>query len=417
MTLITSTQFASASASGTDWRDTAKNVLEQLESIKTDGVNFNLGFVYISDELTADAVSIVNLFKSVTGVDHWVGCNGIGVFGGDQIHMDRPAIATMIAAMEDSSFSLFTTAAEGSEDTQHGFENWRNQNEALLAYVHGSSLGDHEPEAAIIDLSQDIKTFMVGGLSSSRQGHVHIADAVFEDGLSGVCFSTDVQISTALSQGCQPIGDLHSITKCDEHFIYEIDGCPPFEVFETDLRNFIQGKTSSDIDFEAIDENDPDGEGDNTDLPESFQNLMRGDVHVAFMVTGSDKKDFLVRNILGMDLEQDVLAVSHIPQVGDHIVFCHRDKHTIQSELSKMLLDLRARVIKERGEFNPKGAVYVSCLGRAVPESTKNEEETITELSIIQEIIGDVPLAGFYAGGEVSNQRLYGYTGIITLFF
>ena len=408
MALITSSKFASVSASGTDWRDTAKNVLEQLESIKTDGVKFNLGFVYISDELVADAVSIVNLFKSVTGIDHWIGCNGIGVFGSGLVHMGGPAISTMVTGMDEESFSFFTTASEGSEDTQHNFENWKQKNETVLAYMHGIPLGDSEPEAAIVDLSYQIKTFMVGGLSSSRQGHVHIAGAVFEEGLSGICFSSGLEISTALSQGCQPMGGLHTITKCDEHFIYEIDGYPPFEVFEGDLRSFIQGKTSAEIDFEAIDEH----EDDEAKFPEPFQNLMRGDIHIAFMVTGSDKKDFLVRNILGMDLEQNVLAVNYIPQVGDHIVFCHRDEETIQAELSTMLLDLRARVTKERGEFSPKGALYVSCLGRTMPEGMAN-----SELEIIREIIGEIPLAGFYASGEISNQRLYGYTGIITLFF
>ena len=30
--------------------------------------------------------------------------------------------------------------------------------------------------------------------------------------------------------------------------------------------------------------------------------------------------------------------------------------------------------------------------------------------------IGDVPLVGFFAGGEIANNRLYGYTGVLTVF-
>jgi small ligand-binding sensory domain FIST len=39
------------------------------------------------------------------------------------------------------------------------------------------------------------------------------------------------------------------------------------------------------------------------------------------------------------------------------------------------------------------------------------------EMSAVAQAIGDdVPLVGFYANGEISNNRVYGYTGVLTLF-
>ena len=38
------------------------------------------------------------------------------------------------------------------------------------------------------------------------------------------------------------------------------------------------------------------------------------------------------------------------------------------------------------------------------------------ELELISEILGEIPLAGFYANGEIAGNRLYGYTGVLTLF-
>ena len=38
------------------------------------------------------------------------------------------------------------------------------------------------------------------------------------------------------------------------------------------------------------------------------------------------------------------------------------------------------------------------------------------EIGLIREQLGDFPLVGFSAGGEISNARLYGYTGILVLF-
>ena len=43
----------------------------------------------------------------------------------------------------------------------------------------------------------------------------------------------------------------------------------------------------------------------------------------------------------------------------------------------------------------------------------------VDEMCVVLEAdraLGDVPLAGFYANGEISHNRLYGYTGVLTLF-
>ena len=38
------------------------------------------------------------------------------------------------------------------------------------------------------------------------------------------------------------------------------------------------------------------------------------------------------------------------------------------------------------------------------------------ELVMIKETLGDFPLVGFFANGEISNDQLYGYTGVLTVF-
>ena len=38
------------------------------------------------------------------------------------------------------------------------------------------------------------------------------------------------------------------------------------------------------------------------------------------------------------------------------------------------------------------------------------------EMALIRAGLGAVPLVGFYAGGEISNNRLYAYTGVLVLF-
>ena len=38
------------------------------------------------------------------------------------------------------------------------------------------------------------------------------------------------------------------------------------------------------------------------------------------------------------------------------------------------------------------------------------------ELKMISRALGEIPLVGFFANGEISHKRLYGYTGVLPVF-
>ena len=58
------------------------------------------------------------------------------------------------------------------------------------------------------------------------------------------------------------------------------------------------------------------------------------------------------------------------------------------------------------------GAIYVSCTGRGGPHFGGAS----AELQIIRRALGDVPLVGFFAAGEIAHDHLYAYTGVLTVF-
>ena len=64
------------------------------------------------------------------------------------------------------------------------------------------------------------------------------------------------------------------------------------------------------------------------------------------------------------------------------------------------------------GRAAHRGAIYVSCAGRGGPHFGGPS----AELKIVQHALGDVPLVGFFAGGEIARHHLYGYTGVLTVF-
>jgi small ligand-binding sensory domain FIST len=58
------------------------------------------------------------------------------------------------------------------------------------------------------------------------------------------------------------------------------------------------------------------------------------------------------------------------------------------------------------------GAIYVSCAGRGGAHFGAPS----AELALVRHALGDVPLVGFFAGGEIARANLYGYTGVLTVF-
>ena len=58
------------------------------------------------------------------------------------------------------------------------------------------------------------------------------------------------------------------------------------------------------------------------------------------------------------------------------------------------------------------GAIYVSCTGRGGAHFGGPS----AEMQVVRRALGDVPLVGFFAGGEIAHHHLYGYTGVLTVF-
>jgi small ligand-binding sensory domain FIST len=188
-----------------------------------------------------------------------------------------------------------------------------------------------------------------------------------------------VTIATRLTQGCSPVGPKHEVTSCQRNIIVTLDGKPALEVFLEDIGESMGG------DIERI----------------------GGHVFVGIAIPGSDTGDYIVRNLVGIDPSNKLVAIGEIVQAGASIMFCRRDAQTAQEDMARMLDS-----IKQGLYAPPRGAVYYSCLGRGASLFGPNSEE----LKMIRSALGDFPLVGFFCNGEISHNRLYAYTGVLTLF-
>jgi small ligand-binding sensory domain FIST len=115
----------------------------------------------------------------------------------------------------------------------------------------------------------------------------------------------------------------------------------------------------------------------------------------------------VVRNLVGLDTAHKLVAVGETVRPGRSIMFCRRDRGTASDDLDRMLTSIKSGLFRA-----PRGGVYFSCLGRGASLFGENSDE----LRIIRDRLGEVPIVGFFCNGEISHNRLYGYTGVLTLF-
>ncbi len=340
----------------------------------------NLGFIYSTDHHAENMSAIVERFVTQTNVRHWVGATGIGVLRSGHEDYECPAINVMVGAFPEDSFQVFSDAQGDLESFNRDHRPWFKSHFQTFAVVHGNPESAEVPRLipALSDALQG--GYLVGALSSSRGRNVQVADGPTTSDLSGVLFSEKVPVSTGLTQGCSPIGPQRTITRISQNIIFTIDDRPALEVFEEDIGEKLAQNLNS----------------------------VAGKIFAALPVVGSDTGDYLVRNIVGIDPQHKLLAIGDSVDTGDSILFCQRDRASAEEDLIRMLRDLKQR---STGSV-PRGGVYFSCLGRG--RHTFGEDSN--EMALIQSELGDVPLVGFFANGEIGHRRLYGYTGVLTLF-
>lgn len=367
--------FKAAVATGPDWGLVAKNCLQSLGG-PPEGANF--GLLYATGALAADLGSIVTFLRETTGIEHWSGTVGLGVAASGVEYHDQPALALLAAALPPDSFRVFADLSEGLGPLAGERQAWIARSQPTIAIVHGDPRNRHIAEI-VEAVSAETATFLVGGLSAGAADLPQIADRVTEGGLSGVLFSPGIPVVAGLSQGCTPIAAPRTVSDGEENVVKSIDDRPALEVFKEDIGELLA-----------------------RDL-----NRVGGYIYAGFPIAGTDTGDYLVRNITGVDPRQGWLAVGAEVEAGQRIVFCRRDHAAAVTDLKRMLAD-----VKDRAGGPPKAAVYVSCVARG-PHLFGADS---AELRLVRDALGDLPLVGFFANGEIFNNRLYGYTGVLTLF-
>jgi small ligand-binding sensory domain FIST len=381
--------FAHAHATHPDAHMALALAAAQIEAQRqSGGLQPTLGWLYFCEAYVPQAEALLAELRQRWPGVAWVGAAGPGICASGVEYFDEPALALMLAELPADQFRVFSGTRPLS--------GWP----AELLQVHVDP-ATPDLQELIAELAEQADSgYAFGGLAVGRKDTVHLADGVWRGGLSGVAFGSKLRVLSRVSQGCQPLGVERQITACDAHLLLELDGQPALDCLLQDLT--LPVLTQSNALREA--------------LPRFRKTLAgiskAGSTRAAGRGYGDE---VLVRHLVGIDPARRGVAIAEQLQVGQRLSFCERNPEAARRDLLRICTELRAE-----GEENPPadggpaiaGALYISCSGRGGPHFGAPSAEA----QWVQHGLGDVPLVGFFAGGEIAHANLYGYTGVLTVF-
>lgn len=419
--------FPYAHATHPQWGMAAGLVLAQLRAqITLHGYagNPTLALLYITDHYAAQAQEILaHLSAELPEITDWAGTVGVGIASNNVEYFDEPAMAVMLCELPSDQYRVFS----GVAPLGMAFE-------AHTALVHADA---QTPDLAELIEEMAARTdsgYLFGGLTASRGKSVQFAVAgdgtvkgqgaasgVFSGGLSGVAFGSGVNLVSRVTQGCLPLAGAHQVTAADKNVVLSLDGEPALTVMLRELNVTLDHPREALQAVRATLVGLTDQVRANA-VPSDSPTVTR---------TGNFGNDVLVRHIIGLDPGRAGVAVATPVHAGMELAFCQRNVQAARADLIRVCAEIREELEPQEqalesatalaaseAEAAPHpargiaGAIYVSCAGRG----GQHFGGPSAELQIIRRALGDVPLVGFFAGGEIARNHLYGYTGVLTVF-
>lgn len=232
----------------------------------------------------------------------------------------------------------------------------------------------------------------IGGVASGGsdlgENRLVYNGTIVTEGMTGVALGGSLAIRTLVSQGCKPIGERYVVTKAERNIIYELGGAPTLHRLQATL--------------------DKLGAEGGRQAARALQIGIAFDEQRERLGQG----DFLIRGLIGADQRSGGVAISDLVQEGQTVQFHLRDPKAASEELRLLL----ARDQVEFPTKTPKGALLFSCNGRG----RQFFAEPHHDVRALQQRAEGMPIAGFFAGGEIGpvggKNFIHGYTASVALF-
>ncbi len=232
---------------------------------------------------------------------------------------------------------------------------------------------------------------MVGGMLSAAhspdENLVLVGDTCFDTGCAAVMLSGNIPHSIVVSQGCRPIGEPMIVTAAERNEIQMLGGLPALEQL---MKTFAS-------------------------LPAGDQQLVNRGLLLGIAMNEYVDQfgygDFLIRHVMGVIESNKSIAVGDFVRVGKTVQFHVRDHESASADLKQNL-----KLAADRLGCQPAGGLLFTCNGRGqnlFPEPDHDAGQFAGSNP-------DLPLAGFFAAGEIGpvgeKTFVHGHTATGVLF-
>jgi small ligand-binding sensory domain FIST len=338
----------------------------------------------------ADALGRIAEEVRVSGLGrHVIGCTGESIVGEDREVEGSAALS--LWSIRLPGVTLHSRRLTPDEEGVQGWTDDSNDDDQRSVLLLADPLS-FPTEPFLKWLNHDSPGLRVAGGMASAGGapgenRLVLDGEVFDDGAVAVVLEGPVTLRTVVSQGCRPIGRAMVVTKAERNLIRELGRRPVLEV----LRETFE------------------------DLTEDDRQRVRQGLHVGRVINEYqdhfERGDFLVRNVMGTD-DAGGLAITDLIRVGQTVQFHVRDAETADEDLRGLL----ERERRERPDAQVRGALLFSCNGRG----SRLFPEPDHDVGVIHDVLGRVPVAGFFAMGEIGpvggKNFIHGFTASVVLF-
>jgi len=384
-------RFAASVTDSADARRALDELLPPLEMSITPGLT-DLLLLFFTAHFEDELPEIVREVRAKFPNAALIGCSAEGTIGVDRELERVPSISLLAAMLPGVEIRPFHIQQEQLESV-HSAWDWERlvgvAPESRPAFVAFGDPFRTNIHSFIEGINENFKdSALVGGVASAGrepgQNRLILHDEILSDGIVGTALTGNFSLRTIVSQGCRPIGRPLVITRGNRNIILELGGKPALEQLHQVLVN----------------------------LSEEDEQLARQSLFVGRVIDEYKQEfsrgDFLIHNILGADRDSGALGIAGLARVGATVQFHVRDAASADEDLRAMLTPIAGSDVR--------GAALFGCNGRGTHMWPKPGHD----ISVLRELLGDVPTAGFFCGGEFGpiggRNFVHGFTASIALF-
>jgi small ligand-binding sensory domain FIST len=353
----------------------------------------SLALVFLSPHFRMLASELADILRITLQPEVLLGCTGEGVIGPDQEIEREPAIAVVAAHLPGVELKPFTLHSMDWRSTLAQAETFRSlvnpPDETKLVLMLADPFTT--PMDAVLNAFNAYYPDLpvIGGMASGslRAGGnaLLLNERALNNGAIGVAMAGDFEVDIIVSQGCRPVGQPLTVTSARENIIFNLEDQPPLARIQELVLHFNSAERAL------------------------LQNGLFIGRAVNLQQDPLGRGDFLIRGIIGLDQESGVMVVGDVIEEGETIQFHLRDASTAEEDLEMMLAPQLF--------FDPPcGGFLFSCNGRG----TRLYDHPNGDVSIIQRMMGELNLAGFFCAGEIGpiggKNFLHGHTASLALF-